>query len=320
MQFHVASQQPVALDGLASMLDAVEARMFAAISANPSNVLKKTGGASDAAAYHLRAGGQRVRAKIALLAALAVGLRAADAITIAATVELLHNASLVHDDIHDRDEVRRGQQAVWLRFGVNTAICTGDLLLSAAYATLCKIEGPLVSPALSRMIPLMHERTAMAIDGQCADLVASTQTLDNDATGITQYEQIAAAKSGALLSLPIELVLLASSHQEYLPEAWRAARAFAMGYQIVDDLHDAQSDGSSDTKQGVYNIISVLKGMGTEDESVEKAKRLGLEKIDLAIVLAKRLPYNTGEQLAQYAYQLRSVLVQKKIEVMTGGH
>jgi len=123
-----------------------------------------------------------------------------------------------------------------------------------------------------------------------------------------------------LLSLPMELVLLASNHQDHLLDAWRAAGAFAIGYQIVDDLHDVQSDMSSDTGQSVYNIISVFKAGGTEEESIEKAKRLGLEKIDFSIALAKSLPYNTGEQLAVYAHQLRHVLSGQKLEALISGH
>lgn len=291
--------------------------MLASIRSNAPKVSREKMGGIDAAEYHLSAGGQRVRAKIALQAGLAIGLSTTNAITIAATVELLHNASLVHDDIHDHDEVRRGQQTVWLRFGVNTAICAGDLLLSAAYATLCKLED---SHALANMILLVHERVVAAIDGQCADLAAGTSILSDDVAALMQYQQIAMAKSGALLSLPIELVLLAAGHQEYLPHARRAADAFAVGYQIVDDLHDLQSDVSSGAAQSAYNIVSVLETTGSVDESIEKAKMVGLEKIDLAIVLAKLLPYNTGERLGDYAHQLRNVLLEHKLEALIGGN
>lgn len=285
--------------------------MLASIRSNAPNVSQTVEGVRIAAEYHLKAGGQRVRTKIALQAGLAVGLSTADSITIAVTVELLHNASLVHDDIEDRDELRRGQQSVWSRFGVNTAICTGDLLLSAAYAALCKLED---SRALAQMVLLVHERVGIAIDGQCADLETSTSTLIDDATAITRYQQIAIAKSGALLSLPLELVLLASGHQRHLPFAWRAVEAFAIGYQIVDDLRDVQSDLFASTTQSTYNIVSVFRRSGNLSESIQKAKVLGLEKINFAILLAERLPFNMGECLADYARQLRNVLVEYKLE------
>ena len=319
MQSHISAQQSLGPDSISHLLDVVETRMIESISANATRVSKKSMGAVDAAAYHLGAGGQRVRAKIALQASIAVGLSAADAISIAAAVELMHNASLVHDDIQDADAMRRGQQAVWFRFGVNTAICTGDLLLSAAYATLCKLEN---SHALASMVLLVHECTAAAIDGQCADLAAGANSVGNDAGdaihAITRYQQIAIAKSGALLSLPIELVLLASGHKKYLPDARRAAEAFSVCYQIVDDLHDVQSDTCAHAAQQAFNIISVFKAAGHADGSAEKAKQLGLEQIDLAIASAKRLPLHAGAQLTDYAYQLRDVLSARKLEALVG--
>lgn len=290
--------------------------MLGSIRSNAPEFSSEIMGGVNAAAYHLTTGGQRVRARIALQAGLAIGLSTTNAITIAATVELLHNASLVHDDIQDRDEVRRGQQAVWVRFGVNTAICAGDLLLSAAYATLCNLED---SPPLADMILLVHERVATAIDGQSADLAAGSLIPSGDDSALVRYQQIAMAKSGALLSLPIELVLLAAGRQAYLADARRAAGAFAVGYQIVDDLHDLKIDASNRAAVSAYNVVSVFTATGSINESINKAKLLGFEKIDLAIGLAKRLPNNIGESLGDYAQQLRHVLAGHKSEALTSG-
>lgn len=317
MQTCIAVHPAWVPDPLLTLLNAVQEKMLGAVKSKATNLLKEKRGSSNAAAYHLSAGGQRVRAKIALQAGLAVGLSTTNAIAIAATVELLHNASLIHDDIQDRDEIRRGQQAVWVRFGANTAICAGDLLLSAAYMTLCQLDD---SRALANMILLVHERVAMAIEGQSADLSAGRSTFNDDATALLRYQQIAMAKSGALLGLPLELVLLAAGHQDHLPQALHATEAFAVGYQIADDLHDLQADVLSCPTKNAYNIISIFKETNSLDESLKKARMLGLEKIDLAIVLAKRLPYNIGECLGDYAHQLRNVLLGLKSEAMIGGN
>lgn len=311
MQSTQSIQQTVGLATVENLLDVVETRMIEVIGASTSRVSKKLAGAVDAAAYHLGAGGQRVRAKIALQAALAMDLSVADAVSIATTVELLHNASLVHDDIQDGDETRRGQKAVWARFGINTAICTGDLMLSAAYAALCKLEN---SSALPAMVALAHERTAIAIDGQCADLMANTNAADSAVIDISRYKNIAIAKSGALLSLPIELVLLAAGQSQFLPDAQQAAEAFAIGYQIVDDLDDVQSDAGGNTKGtkgGALNIIPVLKAAGYAGNCVEKARKIGLQHLDTAVDLAVRLPRNAGALLTDYAKRLRARLAQQ---------
>lgn len=304
-------------DPLLSLLNAVHEKMLGSVKSKTTNLSKEKRDGANAAAYHLNAGGQRVRAKIALQAGLAVGLSTTNAIAIAATVELLHNASLIHDDIQDRDEVRRGQPTVWVRDGVNTAICAGDLLLSAAYASLCHLDD---SRVLAQMILRVHERVAMAIEGQSADLAAGTSTFNDEATAFLRYQQIAMAKSGALLGLPLELVLLAAGLQDHLPQALRATEAFAVGYQIADDLQDLQTDVFSGATKNAYNIISIFEKTDSLDESIEKARTLGLEKIELSIVLAKRLPYNIGERLGDYAHQLRNVLLGLKSEAMIGGN
>jgi geranylgeranyl pyrophosphate synthase len=87
---------------------------------------------------HLGAGGKRLRARLAIAACQALGGRAEDAVDWAAAVELLHNASLVHDDIQDGDRTRRGKPALWARYGSAQAINTGDLLLMLPFRALCR--------------------------------------------------------------------------------------------------------------------------------------------------------------------------------------
>lgn len=309
MQFQTTTQQTLEHGSIEYLLDMVETKMMAFVSANTARVSRHTTSASDAAAYHLRVGGQRVRAKLALRAGLALGVSKADAVTIATTVELLHNASLVHDDIHDRDHTRRGRKAVWVDFGVNTAICTGDLLLSAAYAALCKIER---SQALAAMIMLVHERTATAIDGQCADLLAGSDISSDHASAVSRYQQIAIAKSGALLCLPIELTLLACGQNHYLADARHAVEAFSIGYQIVDDLNDVQNDTGADAARVVFNITSIYKAVGGADDSACRAMKLGRQHLDVAIEYAGRLPSGAGALLVDYACRLRRLLKEQQ--------
>jgi geranylgeranyl pyrophosphate synthase len=308
MQSQISTQQVPVYDSSEHLLDAVQDRMIECISPSTTRVSKKSTSALDAAAYHLCASGQRVRAKLALQSARALGLSVADAVTIAATVELLHNASLVHDDIQDCEDVRRGQKSVWVGFGLNTAICTGDLLLSAAYSALCKMEN---SRALAAMISLVHERTATAIDGQCADLRANLEIESDIKAAVARYEQIAIAKSGALLCLPIELALLAAEQVCFLPDARQAVEAFAISYQIVDDLNDVQNDTDSDSAHAALNIISVYKATGCTEHAVENAKRLGQHHLSVAIESAARLPLGAGMLLNDYAHGLRKVLAEQ---------
>lgn len=266
--------------------------------ANPS----ASSGAALAATYHLGSGGQRVRGRLALSAGLALGLSRSDALCLAATAELLHNASLVHDDLQDRDAVRRSQSAVWSKFGANVAVCTGDLMLSAAYAALCEVTQ---LHNLAALLAVVHERVAGAITGQCAELCADpdkTASLEED---VAAYQCVAHAKSGALLSLPLELALLASGHGAWAKHAHDAARAFSVGYQVVDDLTDVDRDSLS----GALNIIAVLQHSGCGAGAYAQARWLGLAQLDRAITLANELPLESGALLMALSLKLRLSLM-----------
>ena len=263
------------------------------------------------AAYHLESGGQRVRARLALAASEALGLQENDAVCIAACAELLHNASLIHDDIQDQDTLRRGQPAVWSKYGTNMAICCGDYLLSAAYGVLSTFSQPLLLPAL---LTLVHERTGTAIDGQCADL----SLRPDQPEAMARYIQIAKAKSGALLSLPLELVLLAKGQTEGLALARHACENFAVSYQIFDDLQDALADSASDASRmgqpKCLNIVLILthlhdtNGANTAKASEAAAIDLGLQHLALCDATAGHMPGASGAQLLALSAQLRDLI------------
>jgi geranylgeranyl pyrophosphate synthase len=287
------------LDDYADLPDQLEHKMLEFVSANASHAHQASpSGAAQAAAYHLASGGQRVRARLALSAGLALGLCKPDVLCLAAAAELLHNASLVHDDLQDRDVLRHGQQAVWVKFGANVAICAGDLMLSAAYAALYGMSEVRAVPAL---LALMHKRVASAITGQCADFGRAVSAVDD----LVAYKRIALAKSGALLSLPLELVLLASGHTAWAEQACQAGEAFSVGYQVVDDLADVQRDSES----GALNIVIVLQHAGFGDQARTRARQFGLEHLDRAMALANQLPLESGALLMELSLKLHLLLL-----------
>jgi geranylgeranyl pyrophosphate synthase len=250
-----------------------------------------------AAKYHLASGGHKIRAKLCIEACLALGVKHQDMLIMAASCELLHNASLIHDDIQDGDAVRRDVETVWKKFGVNVALCTGDFLLSVAYGVLANFSD---IQRIPQLITTIQQRTASAIQGQCADIAYQNQPL----CSVSNYQKIAIAKSGALLSLPIELALMASYHMESIADARAAAESFAIAYQIVDDLCDIDNDASCHS----LNIVSVLKAAGERQNPIQVAKTLALQHLALATNLAAKLPKNCGELLIALALQLKHKL------------
>ena len=247
-----------------------------------------------AAVHHLGSGGRLMRGRLALHASLALGMPESDALCLAAVAELLHNASLVQDDLQDGDKLRRGLPAVWAQFNANVAICTGDLMLSAAYVALGGIGSPQIIPEL---LTLVHRRTAAAIQGQCADI----ETRSQPASNTLLYEKIVIGKSGALLSLPLELALTASGKGEWIRDARLGAEAFSVAYQVADDLNDFQYDALRDS----LNIVAILRASGGSADVVVRACQFGSRHLDSAIAAAKKLPCGSGAVLLQLSDELR---------------
>lgn len=266
--------------------------------------------AADVGCYHLKTGGRRMRARLALHASVQLGLSQADAITIAAAVELLHNASLIHDDLQDRDRVRRDQETAWFRYGDNAAICSGDLMLSAAYAALATFSQPRY---LAPLMALVHVNTAMAVEGQFADLKISANSQSSESqtkvNWLTHYDKIVQAKSGALLSLPLEMALTGAGMAEFAGRAKNAANAFAIGYQIADDISDVDHDRA----RGCCNIVLMIEKHHFESTATSTVVAIAIAKrhLENAIAQSKRLPCHAGDLLQDLAQTLVQKLAAK---------
>jgi len=250
-----------------------------------------SGSACAAALEHLSSPGKQVRARLALHSARSLGLDLRSAVAIAAASELIHNASLVHDDIQDGSDLRRGISTLWARHGRDVAICAGDLMISAAYAALAQVGGPHVPHAVARM----HARISQVIHGQVSDLAAR----DSGATTFFQYRTIAVDKSAPLLGLPVELSLILAGRLDCLVQAERAADAFALAYQMADDLEDVESDMAS----GSLNAVAIFAREMPMDRARLLVRRLVNRTFRQASRLAGSLPSDSGALMAAMADQ-----------------
>ncbi len=243
--------------------------------------------------YHLESGGSRIRARLALEAGEALNLPTATCIALAASCELIHNASLLHDDIQDQSTHRRGKPAAWQCFDPNTAMCAGTLMLSAAFDVLAKID---TNPV--KLIRHLHQRTADLIVGQTADLQYEAQRWDTE-----QYLQIVTGKSGALLALPLELSLIAADRGYALQTAKQAGEAFAIAYQLADDL----ADWDDDLALGNCNIIAVIQAQDASvsaQQARHHARLLAQTHLRQACEYARQLPDQSGQSFIALCHTL----------------
>lgn len=267
--------------------------MFKSLMGDTKSVAHESTILRQAIKYHLFSGGQRLRARLALDAGEALSLYNQDNIVIAAAVELIHNASLIHDDLQDGDQFRRSLESVWSKFGSNEAICCGDFYLSCAYSSITSVSKTVFLP---KMIRIMHQRIAEASHGQSADLNVIPEQLD-----LETYIRVVMAKSGALLSLPLELVLIYAGFDEASHEARQACRDFAVGFQIFDDLRDLATDTRAVEDGGNrLNITRIVEH--------QAAKEIASMHLKSAELLLTNLPARAGSLLEECAKNITRLL------------
>lgn len=251
-----------------------------------------------AVSHHLGTPGLLVRSHIALHVADCLGVDTQSALAMATCCELLHNASVIHDDLQDRDHLRRGAQAVWALFGDDVALCAGDLLLSSAYAVLAEVTDIATMP---RLVTHTHAAVAQTIRGQAPRALPPHADFDR----LAAYQAMAAAKSGPLLSLPFGLVFSYCNRPDLVATSTRAVHAFSIAYQISDDLADLDADART-PPGAAANIVIVLEIAGRIDRAMAQARAVHMARSKLAeaLAVADELPHGTAAILCDLAARI----------------
>lgn len=173
-------------------------------------------------------GGKALRPALVLLSANAVGASEQTAVPAAVAIELVHNFSLLHDDVLDHDATRRHRPTAWSLFGVSGAILTGDALLSLASGVLAGSDHPQALPAAQCLNTAVQE----LIRGQLMDL-AFEQRNDVD---LDECQRMAQAKTAALLECACELgALLGDGSTEQIEQLRHFGHDLGLAFQHVDD-------------------------------------------------------------------------------------
>ena len=175
--------------------------------------------------------GKAVRPGLALLAAEAVAGRPEPGLPGAVAVELVHNFSLVHDDLMDRDAERRHRPTVWSVWGDSMAVLAGDMMLSLAHEVLTEAESPYAATA-GRVLAVA---TRDLIRGQAADIAFETR--DPLSVSLDECFDMAMGKTGALLAVSGEVGAILAGAGEPVCAAFRTYGAeLGIAFQLVDDL------------------------------------------------------------------------------------
>ena len=203
----------------------------------------------EAMRYSIFNGGKRVRPLLCFAAADAVAEANEGTAIVAASIEMIHAYSLIHDDLPamDNDNLRRGKATCHIQFGEATAILAGDALQSLAFETLCKLDdvSPEIVVELVRLLSANSGCSGMAA-GQAIDLAATGQSLS-----IEQLKFMHAQKTGALIEASVLMGGLATGRatSDQLLLLSEFSKAIGLAFQIQDDILDVESSTDQLGKQ-----------------------------------------------------------------------
>lgn len=177
--------------------------------------------------------GKRLRPRLLLQVAQAEGGCVKDALDAGVAIELLHNYSLIHDDIEDGDAMRHGRATVWSRFGIPHGINAGDAMCGMSYLALLHNEAGLPPERMVAMLRVLHEANLKMCEGQGLDM--HFERLQD--VSPARYFEMIAGKTGALFAASCELGALAAGAAQPRVAAWAAlGRAYGRAFQIRDDV------------------------------------------------------------------------------------
>jgi len=207
--------------------------------------------------YVLDLGGKKIRPLMVLLSCGIAGGKIEQAACAAAAVELLHDFTLVHDDIMDNDETRRGKATVHIKWDLNTAILSGDGLLGFAFQKL--LQTPVDNRA--QLAERFTEAMIIICEGQGLDKMFE----QNDNISDVQYLDMIERKTAALIRLSCELGgLIAAASTDEVGKLYDFGHNLGMAFQVQDDILDVMADQSklgkkvgSDFEMHKQTILSI---------------------------------------------------------------
>ncbi len=233
-------------------------------------------------AYHLgwegekagpEAQGKRIRPTLVLLCAAAAGGEWTRALPAASAVELIHNFSLLHDDIQDQSQLRRGRPAVWTKWGTAQAINAGDTLYTLAFMSLSRLAET-TSPSVALQAQNILQAACLKLtQGQYLDL--SYETRKN--LSLPDYWPMVEGKTAALLAACAELGSLAGGADETAQSAFQTFGFYlGLAFQVLDDYLGLWGDAALTGKSTESDLVAgkktlpVLYGLNQNGEFAQR--------------------------------------------------
>jgi len=228
---------------------------------------------TDIASYVIEAGGKRIRPIVTLLAFQALGGKdIRQAVDLAAALELIHSATLIHDDINDGGETRRGRPAAYKKFGLQNALVTGDFLFVKAFGIGGKFDADIV------------ELTANACAALAEGEIRQKRHAYDTSVSRNEYLDIIRRKTALPIMAGAKIAgLLAGARLEHVEAVGEYGLNLGIAFQIVDDILDVVGDrkrlgkpAGTDVREGNVTLVAIhALNNGSAIDHAELARIMG---------------------------------------------
>lgn len=258
--------------------------------------------------YIVTAGGKRIRPLLVLLFARALGRQGPDCHELAATVEFIHTATLLHDDVVDESSLRRGRATANATFGNAASVLVGDFLYSRAFQMMVSVGRP-------RVLEVLADATNVIAEGEVLQLM----NMHDPDLSIDDYLRVIRFKTAKLFEASARLGAILADAPSPVEEACACyGRALGTAFQLVDDVLDYAGDAQAlgknigdDLREGKATLpllLAMQNGSAADRELIQGAIRQGeRERLEEVIEIVRRSKALEGTlNLAQQESEIAS--------------
>lgn len=249
--------------------------------------------------------GKRIRPLLCLLACRAADGNWRKAVPAAASIELLHNFTLIHDDIQDRSPTRRGRPTAWQIWGANQAINSGDAMFALSHLAMIRMREREVAPeVIVHCLQRLDETCISLTRGQYADMDFE----ERDEVSVSEYLAMIEGKTAALISFSCEIGAVIAQAQSHLEEHYSGyGHQLGMAFQVRDDILGIWGDETTIGKSAFTDIttrkksLPVLFGLAESEELRALYASPNLD--DTAVALAVKYLDDVGARAFAERYE-----------------
>ena len=258
--------------------------------------------------YSMSGGGKRLRPVLLLITNEAFGGNIDEAMPAAMAVEIFHNFTLLHDDIMDNADVRRGKPSVYAKWGGNVALLSGDAMLITAYKQLARVD----AEVLPKVMSIFGDMALEVCEGQQYDMDFE----DTKSVSVVDYMVMIERKTSALLSGSAMIgATMAGAAEEDVKKIYRFATELGLAFQLQDDVLDSYGDEALGKKIGgdilegkqTFLMVKAMSHADDAEREILRTTHLNLNLTDeekIATVKAIYAKYDV-KRIAEQQIELR---------------